>query len=52
MYNDETIQYVPGVDIAFDEPKNAAITLDPVNNGKNPEQVIEYLREKSIFPIH
>lgn len=52
MYNDETIQYVPGVDIAFDEPKNAAITLDPANNGKNPEQVIEYLREKSIFPIH
>ncbi|HKJ43266.1 MAG TPA: adenylyl-sulfate kinase, partial [Sunxiuqinia sp.] len=51
VYNDEKIKYVPGVDVAFEEPKNAKLELDPVNNGKNPEQVIEYLRENKIFPL-
>ena len=51
LYNDETIKYVPGVDIPFEEPTDAVLVLNPENNGKNPEQVIEYIREKLIFPI-
>ncbi|WP_159516875.1 sulfate adenylyltransferase subunit CysN [Sunxiuqinia indica] len=51
LYEDETIQYVPGVDIPFEAPVNAALNLDPTQNGNNPEKVIEYIREKKIFPL-
>ena len=51
VYEDDTVKYVPGVDIPFEEPKGAALILDPINNGKNPDKVIEYIREKKIFPI-
>ncbi|MGQ8336910.1 sulfate adenylyltransferase subunit CysN [Sunxiuqinia sp. A32] len=51
LYQNENVKYVPGVDITFDVPTNPALTLKPENNGNNPEQVIEYLREKTIFPL-
>ncbi len=51
LYEDETIQYVPGVDITFEAPENASLNLDPTQNGNNPEKVIEYIREKKIFPL-
>ena len=51
MYNNETVKYIPGIDISFDVPTNPKLVLDPVNNGKNPEQVIEYIRENKIFPL-
>ncbi|WP_299576110.1 sulfate adenylyltransferase subunit CysN [uncultured Sunxiuqinia sp.] len=52
FYADETIKYVPGVDLPFETPEDAALKLDPTNNGKNPDLVIEYIRENSIFPLH
>lgn len=51
VYGDDKLKYVPGVDIPFEEPQNANLILDPLNNGKNPDKVIEYIREKAIFPI-
>lgn len=51
LYTDEKVKYVPGVDLPFETPTNAALTLDPAQNGKNPETVIEYLREQNIFPL-
>jgi len=51
MYDDEKVKYVPGVDIPFDVPTDAVITLKPEHNGSNPEKVIEYIREKNIFPL-
>jgi adenylyl-sulfate kinase len=51
LYDDETIKYVPGMDIPFEAPIDADLVLDPINNGKNPEQVIGFIREKRIFPL-
>ncbi|MGQ7871291.1 sulfate adenylyltransferase subunit CysN [Sunxiuqinia sp. sy24] len=51
FYADKTIKYVPGVDVPFETPEDAALKLDPEDNGKNPELVIEYIRKKLIFPI-
>ena len=51
LYEDETIKYVPGVDIPFEAPTDAALVLNPEHNGKNPEQVIDYLRDGKIFPL-
>lgn len=50
--NEKVIKYVPGVDIPFEEPTDDAVfVLKPENNGKNPDQAIEYIRENSIFPL-
>ncbi len=51
LYEDENEKYLPGVDIDFIEPKNAALALTPENNGSNPEKIIEYCREMKIFPL-
>ena len=51
FYDLEKLKYVPGVDLPFDVPKQTALTLDPHQNGKNPEKIIEYCREKGIFPL-
>lgn len=51
MYENDTIKYVPGVDIPFETPADIVLKLDPENNGKNPEKVIEYIRENKIFPL-
>lgn len=51
IYTDDKVKYVPGVDIPFEEPVNAAVVLNPKENGKNPDKVIEYLREHKIFPL-
>ncbi|MEN6455915.1 MAG: sulfate adenylyltransferase subunit CysN [Prolixibacteraceae bacterium] len=50
FYDLEKLKYVPGLDLPFDIPKQTALTLDPHQNGKNPEKIIEYCREKGIFP--
>jgi bifunctional enzyme CysN/CysC len=52
FYDLEKLKYVPGLDLPFDIPKQTALTLDPHQNGKNPEKIIEYCREKGIFPAH
>ena len=51
FYNQEKLQYVPGIDIQFDEPEGASLELSATENGKNPEKIIEYCRENGIFPL-
>ena len=52
LYEDENIKYLPGIDITFNEPENAALSFKPEANGNNPEKIIEYCREKKIFPLN
>lgn len=51
FYNREKLKYVPGLDLPFEEPKQAALFLDPRHNGKNPEKIIAYCRDGGIFPL-
>ncbi len=51
FYSQENLRYVPGIDIAFDEPEQVALVLNPKDNGQNPERIIEYCRENGIFPL-
>ncbi len=51
FYKRENLEYVPGIDLSFDVPENPALLLNPTDNGKNPEKIIEYCREKGIFPL-
>ena len=51
FYNREALKYVPGIDLPFEIPEQSALVLDPVNNGKNPEKIINYCRERGIFPL-
>ncbi|WP_372771933.1 sulfate adenylyltransferase subunit CysN [Mangrovibacterium sp.] len=51
FYNQENLSYVPGIDIQFDEPENAALQLLATDNSRNAELIIEYCREKGIFPL-
>ncbi|MGV8095333.1 MAG: sulfate adenylyltransferase subunit CysN [Mangrovibacterium sp.] len=51
FYNLEKLKYIPGLDLPFDVPKNAVLFLDPYHNGKNPEKIIAWCREKGIFPL-
>lgn len=51
FYQQENLQYVPGIDLGFDVPENPAVVLSPSDNGKNPEKIIEFCRENNIFPL-
>jgi len=51
FYNRAGICYVPGIDLPFEAPARPALILDPENNGKNPEKIIDYCREQGIFPL-
>lgn len=51
FYDREKLKYVPGLDLPFDVPKQAALTLDPLHHGKNPEKIINWCLEKGIFPL-
>ena len=51
FYNQENLQYVPGIDIPFDIPEQPALELNPADSNKNPERMIEYCRENGIFPL-
>ncbi|PTN08239.1 sulfate adenylyltransferase subunit CysN [Mangrovibacterium marinum] len=50
-YQQENLQYVPGIDIPFDAPENPSLELSAANHGENPEKIIEYCRENGIFPL-
>ncbi len=52
LYEDENVKYLPGVDMDFSEPKNAALSFNPEDNGNNTEKIIEYCREMKIFPLN
>ena len=51
FYNRDNLKYVPGIDTLFDIPEKPALVLNPNDNGKNPEKIIEYCREHGIFPL-
>jgi len=45
------VSKLPGFDSVYEKPVNPALTFNPENNGNNPERIIEYLREKGVFPV-
>lgn len=51
FYSQENLKHVPGIDIEFNEPENPSVLMSATDNGKNPEKIIEYCRESSIFPL-
>ncbi|MGF7140677.1 sulfate adenylyltransferase subunit CysN [Roseimarinus sediminis] len=45
------ITHLPGVDATYEQPENAALTLQPAENGTNPDTILRYLAEKKVFPL-
>lgn len=43
---------VPGVDLQYEEPSNAILVFNPMQNDLNLDKVIEYLEQKNIFPYN
>lgn len=50
-FYDLKLKYVPGLDLPFEIPEQAVLSLDPHHNGRNLEKIIEYCRQKGIFPL-
>ncbi len=50
--DDGKVENMPGVDSDYEKPGNPDIVMNPEDNGKNPEKIIEYLNQKGIFPLH
>jgi len=51
LANEGRIDNLPGVDIPYDRPGNADITVYPASEGIAAGKVIRYLNQKSIFPL-
>ena len=45
------IENMPGLDAKYDIPKKPDITLLPEDQERNDDRILEFLREKKIFPI-
>ena len=45
------LKYLPGIDMDFDVPENADLTLDPRKNDSNIQDIIQYLSNNKIFPL-
>lgn len=45
------IQWLPGVDMAFEEPGNAIHVFDPLQNAVNVDVLVDYLAAKHVFPL-
>ena len=52
FYANKQLKYVPGIDIPFAIPENAALTLSHKELDVNADKIIVYCREKKIFPIN
>lgn len=46
------IQFVPGVDISFEEPENPALKINQTESDIDPTSIISFLEAKGIFPLH
>ena len=46
-----TIDNLPGIDCAYDVPKDADLVCKPQNNEDNSTEIIAYLAKKGIFPL-
>ncbi len=51
MAEERKIKHMPGVDMEYEAPGQAAMTLSPENKDKWMENVISYLGDKKIFPL-
>ena len=45
------IDYLPGVDLEYEEPANASLVFDPAENELNIDKIIDYLEKNKIFPL-
>jgi len=45
------IRYLPGMDISYEVPENVQLKFKPQENEANAEKVLEYLKNKKIFPL-
>ena len=45
------IKYLAGVGMKYEEPVKPNIIVDAIENGSNPDKIIEYLSKNKIFPI-
>ncbi len=41
---------LPGVDLEYEEPRNANLVFDPVENERNISKIMEYLEKNKIYP--
>jgi adenylyl-sulfate kinase len=44
------LKYLPGIDMEFDVPERPNLIIDPKNEGKNIEILIDHLSVKKIYP--
>lgn len=45
------IENMPGVDIPFEVPTNAAMVFEPQNSISNLEKILDYLHLRKVFPL-
>jgi bifunctional enzyme CysN/CysC len=45
------VENLPGVDLEYELPKNAAMKFDPVENEFNLDRIMDYLEKNKIFPL-
>jgi bifunctional enzyme CysN/CysC len=45
------IENLPGVDLEYEEPENAKLVFDPIENELNLSNIVGYLEENNIYPL-
>ncbi len=45
------VDNLPGVDLEYEEPVNAALVFDPAENEQNIDRIFDYLEQNKIFPL-
>jgi bifunctional enzyme CysN/CysC len=51
LAEDGKLDNLPGIDAVFDKPKNAALTLKPINLKQNIDDIIDLIYKEKIYPI-
>jgi bifunctional enzyme CysN/CysC len=41
---------LPGIDLEFEQPKNAELVFNPAENEMNIDKVLDYIAAKKIYP--
>jgi len=44
------VENLPGIDLEYQEPKNAQLIFNPKDNENNLDQILDYLSKNKIFP--
>ncbi len=50
-YDQDEVHNIPGLDLEYQLPKCPDLTFYPESKELNPEKVLQYLREKKLFPV-